>query len=251
MALVPDGALWFADAAAIPTRFGQPGDSTLWRVTTDGRSHFVLRARFWGLAIGPHGIAYVRLYEKGRRPRLVSVSESGVTQGMFGAARSTCDPSFVALTCGDGGPAQRTSLSTKLTPAWLASDPWGGIFLADAGGEVRSIEPRDHPGRRLGLVVHTRWHPPAVKAGEALVMKYRASEPVTLTVHVMRIAHSLPRHRELLPVALQTHDASGTISWVARVRGKRAPAGLYVLDVVARARGRVTSRQTPVWVVAG
>jgi hypothetical protein len=251
MALAPDGSLWFADAAAIPAQLGQPGDSTLWRVTTDGRLRFVLRARFWGLTISPHGIAYVRLYEKGRRPRLVSVSESGVTQDLFGAPRSTCDPSFVALTCGDGLPAQRMSLSTQVTPAWLASDPWGGIFLADAGGEVRYIEPPGRPGQRLGLVIHTRWHPPAVKTGEALVMRYRASEPVTLTVHVMRIARSLPRHRELLPVALQAHGASGTISWVARVRGRRAPAGLYVLDVVAHARGRVTSRQTPIWVVAG
>jgi hypothetical protein len=243
LGLAPNGSLWIADTPQIDGR-----DGPLLRVTPDGRLHLMLDGRFWGLAVSPQNVAYVRVYDKQRRPRLVAVGADGTASDAFGTPRSRCDESLVSLTCGDGGAAQSMSLSTQEVPASLAVDRWGGIFEADAGGEVRYIEPAGQPSRRLGLVIKVSpaLLPAQVAAGRWLVIRYQASEPVAISLRVMRLAH----HSTIFAAPQHVHGASGTITWTARVGAKLAPAGAYLIDVIAQANGRITSRQLPVAVAA-
>ena len=244
LAFGPDGTLWF-----INVRYGEPPQVA--HVSKNGSLVFVaeadtLNTHFNQISITPSGAPITFVTSGGKRPRLVAIDpSSGEPTTIFGQAQSTpCSGTAVALTCGDGlsGP----SASVDSTTGTFTTDRFGGIYLATIGGEIRYPPPPDRKAIRLGLVLSAEY-PEEIDRGHGLTIRYRVSSPdARVTLRIARKGSKRAIIRDL-PGGTSGHRA-GTLRWNGRLDGKPAPVGSYLLEVVARSRGRIATRQLVVGV---
>ena len=244
LAFGPDGTLWF-----INVRYGEPPQVI--HVSKNGLLVFVaeadtLNTHFNQISITPSGAPITFVTSGGKRPRLVAIDpSSGEPRTIFGQAQSTpCSGVAVALTCGDGlsGP----SASIDSTTGTFTTDRFGGIYLATIGGEIRYLPLPDRKAIRLGLALSAEY-PEEIDRGHGLTIRYRVSSPdARITIRIARKGSKRAIIRDLPGGA--TGDRAGTLRWNGRLDGKPAPVGSYLIEVVARSRGRIATRQLVVGV---
>ena len=244
LAYAPDGTLWFTNL-----RYAQP--EQIIHVSSAGLLEFVAEARslnavFGQLAVTPDGRPLTFVIRDGKLPRLASIDPAtGALTSVFGQAYGLkCDDEAVALTCGDGRSGHSVELDS--TTGTFTTDRFGGIYLATIGGEVRYLPPVGGKAIRLGLAL-TADYPEEIHHGHGLTVRYRVSSPDARIT--LRIARKGAKHPIIsdLPGATTGHDA-GTLRWNGMIDGKPAHVGSYLIEVVARSRGRIATRQLVVGV---
>ena len=244
LAFGPDGTLWFTNL-----RYAEP--EQVLHVSRGGLLEFVaeadsLKIPFNQLAVTPDGRAVTLVTADGHRPHLARFDPAASTMTtIFGALAPTgCMTRAVALTCGDGlsGP----SASVDSTTGSFAIDRFGGLYLATIGNEIRYLPPAGRPAIRLGLVLRAAY-PDEIRHGHSLSIRYRVSSPdARITLRIARKGAKRPIISDL-PGSATGHKA-GTLHWNGTLNGKRAAVGSYLIEVTARSRGRIATRQLVVGV---
>ena len=207
-----------------------------------------------GLAIAPDGGVYTvrtvvdgSLVARGHRAQILRIDPKTLeAQVAVGAPLANgCLAAVVALTCGDGSGALTARLDSPDSEG-LAFDHQGGLYIGGPGQEIRYLPPPARKAIRLGLVLSAAY-PEEVRHGHGLSIRYRVSSPDARIT--LRIARKGAKHPVISDLAGSTtgHHA-GVLRWDGRIDGKPAPVGGYLIEAVARSRGRIATRQLVVGV---
>ena len=238
----PDGTLWFTIA-----RYGE--NAVLAHVEKDGRLTYADHGPIEGLAITPDGSLYTLLRITipaeavlGKRARILRISPDNktATPVIGGVNAHGCRKTEVALSCGDGQPPLEARLDSNAN-SFLASDSHGGLYFGSGGQEIRYLPPPGGKAIRLGLALRARYYE-GIRRGHRLSISYRVSSPdARITMRITgrndprAIIHDLP--------GTTSGHTAGTLRWNGRIDGKPAPVGSYLIEVIARSRGRIATRQ--------
>ena len=242
VAFAPDGTLWFTIV-----RSGE--NAVLAHVEKDGRLTYADHGPIEGLTITPDGSLYTLLRITvpaeavlGKRARILRISPDNktATPVIGGVNAHGCRKTEISLSCGDGQPPLEARLDSNAN-SFLASDSHGGLYFGSGGQEIRYLPPPGGKAIRLGLALRARYYE-EIRRGHRLSISYRVSSPdarITMRItgrHDPRaIIHDLP--------GSATGHPAGTLSWNGRIDGKPAPVGSYLIEAIARSRGRIATRQ--------
>ena len=241
VAFAPDGTLWFTIERA-----GE--NAVLAHVEKDGRLTYADHGPIEGLTITPDGSLYTMLRTVqaeavlGRRARILRISpdNKAATPVIGGINAHGCLKTEVALSCGDGEPPLEARLDSNAN-SFLASDSHGGLYFGTQGEEVRYLPPVGGEAIRLGLALHARYYE-GIRRGHGLSIRYRVSSPdARITMRIVdkedpaAVIHDIP--------GSTTGRSTGTLHWNGEIEGRPAPVAGYLLEVTARSRGRIATRQ--------
>ena len=241
----PDGTLWFT-----LERAGE--NAVLAHVEKDGRLTYADHGPIEGLTITPDGSLYTLLRVtlpadavRGRRARILRISPDNKTATpILGAVNAAgCRKIEHALSCGDGQPALQARLDSNAS-SFLASDSHGGLYIGTEGQEIRYLPPAGGQAIRLSLVIQkpkTQRFP----RGQTITLHYlTTTSDARIT---LQIARKTGKRIEIINVPGTTTGAlSGTVRWNTQIASKPVRAGDYALQITAKSRGRIATRQLPI-----